>query len=489
MEPTLRLLPLAAVAVLGACAPSVRLPTPEVGLPAAFEPRPAISPSPATPAALTLDRWWDDFGDPQLSGLVTTALERSTTIRMAYARIAEARAVRRQSTAATLPSGSLTGSATEQGSGPVWGPGVTIPGNDSYLANFAPSWEVDLFGRLAEIRDRAALDNDAATLDFYAVRLALAADVATSLFRARFLATQLTDARDNLRIAQELADNSAIGATRGLTAAQDVARLRADAASREAEVTRLTGELQVAKRSLLILIGTPAATTDSLPVADTLDPPPSLPVATPGELLMRRPDVRSAELKLQSAASTVTIDRLGLFPRFTLTPGVGLTATGGPTGVGLWSIVAGATLPILDRARLLATLRVSEARGQQAVVTYEKAVQTAFGEAENSLTSVAADARRSEQLNRAERESRIALDAARRGYRAGLTDLTTLLQSERTWRQNRTTLNGARVGLLTNSVAAIRALGGGWNPARITDPAIQAAPQPAPSQPATAGNP
>jgi outer membrane protein TolC len=98
------------------------------------------------------------------------------------------------------------------------------------------------------------------------------------------------------------------------------------------------------------------------------------------------------------------------------------------------------------------------------VVGYEQAVQGAFGEAENALTRVEAGRRRIDELARATERSRAAFDAARRGYAAGLTDLTTLLQAERTWLQNRATLDAGRFGLLSDTVTAIRALGGGWDP-------------------------
>jgi outer membrane protein TolC len=197
-----------------------------------------------------------------------------------------------------------------------------------------------------------------------------------------------------------------------------------------------------------------------------------VPEATPGLLLARRPDVRSAEVALASAARTVQIDRLALFPRFSIQPGAVLSATGGG-GTGLWSLVAGLAVPVLDRARLLASLRVSEARGQQAVVGYEQAVQTAFGEAENALTRVDAGHRRIDQLVLATDRARYAFDTARRGYAAGLTDLTTLLQAERIWLQNRATLDAARFGLLSDTVSAIRALGGGWNPQADLAPSAQ----------------
>lgn len=417
------------------------------------------------PAAspMSLDRWWADFNDPQLGELIEMALERSTTARMAYARIAEARALRNQSRATTLPSGGLTGSASEQGSRSLWGAGVSQGGQDAYQLNFNPSWEIDLFGRLAAIRSRADLDNAVSTFDFYGVRLTLAADVANALIQARYLAVQLDEAEDGLRIARELAKTGELGFSHGLSAGQDVARLRADVASGEAEVSRLIAALQIAKRALLILVGRPSAPTASLAIDRVLATPPLLPAITPGMLLARRPDVLSAEMALQSASATVKIDRLALFPQFNLQPGIGLSASGGAAS-GIWSIVAGLALPILDRARLLASLRVSEARGQQAVISYERAVQAAFGEAEQALVNVAADKQRVVQLKLATDEAQSAFISARKGYSAGLTDLTTVLQTERVWRQNRATLYAAQASHLTDTISTIRAFGGGWNP-------------------------
>ncbi|MET0373312.1 MAG: TolC family protein [Rhizorhabdus sp.] len=449
-----------AIASTSACAPTISLPRPAVALPQAFEVRSVA----ATTGELALDRWWQAFRDPQLSHLIDRALERSTTARLAVARIAEARAARGQARASTLPTGNLAANATEQGSERLTGSGIDRPGSESYQASFSPSWEIDLFGRLAAIRSRADLDYQVSALDFYAVRLALAADVAGALFQGRFVATQLADADDSLRILRELAASAALGRSRGLTSDQDLARLEADVASGEAEVARLTAELRASKRSLLILTGEPAASTEALPLQPSLAPPPQLPDLAPGVLLARRPDVRQAEVSLQSAARTIDIDRLALFPRLNIQPGVGLSAAAGASS-GLWSLAAGVSAPVLDRARLVASLRVSEARGQQAVIGYERAVQTAFGEAENALTRVVGGEQRIGRLEQATSRARQAFDAARRGYAAGVTDLTTLLQSERTWLQNRSALQAGRFALLSDTVTAFRALGGGWDPA------------------------
>ena len=160
--------------LLAACAPALHTERPSIALPPAFE----SSGSPSTPRDAVEDRWWEAFGDPQLAQLAGIALEQSTTIRIALARLEQARATRALSRAGTLPTGSLTGAVTESGSERAWGSGLTAPSNESVVINFAPSWELDLFGRLSAIRQRADVDRAAATYDFYGVRLALVADVA-----------------------------------------------------------------------------------------------------------------------------------------------------------------------------------------------------------------------------------------------------------------------------------------------------------------------
>lgn len=455
-----------------ACAPTVKLGSPAVGLPAAYETVPAQQ------DAVALDRWWLAFADSQLSSLIETALVRSTDARTAYFRLSEARAIRSANRAQRLPTGSLSGSVKTQGGRQFEGTDLLgqTARSDSQSASFSPSWELDLFGRLAAIGREADATYRAAYFDYHAARMALAADVATALFEARSLAMQQENALQTLRIASDLVEASTLGRDAGLIAAADTARLETDKANAQAEATRLETQLRNAKRSLLVLTGDPTAPTDTLIIDARLAPPPAVPATLPSSLLVRRPDILSAEQKLEAAAQTVRIDRLALFPRISLQGSATLSRTTGPFGgtSGLWSIAGSLSLPILDRPRLLAQMRVSQARGEQAVVAYEAAVQAAFRDADNALASTVADRARLQLLTLAEERALFAFRAARSGFRAGLTDLTTLLQSERTWRQTRDALTVARAQALTGTVDTYRALGGGWDPTTIS----QALPQP-----------
>lgn len=485
----------------GGCAPKVMLPAPAVTLPPAFDGAPI-----AAGQTSALDRWWTTFDDRQLTTLVEEALANAPDSRLAFARLREARAVRRSAFAQTLPSGNVTLSANRQytnrlaTNAPAVDLGGGTPGSafnfadlfsptgaiDSFNISAAPSWEIDLFGRLSATQAQARADFAAAYLDYEATRLSLAADVATTLFEARGYAAQLDDARETLRISTALADAARIGVSRGLTPGSDADRLETDRANAEAEIVRVSDLLDTSRRTLLLLVGRAMAPLASIDIGADRGRPPGVPAATPAVLLQRRPDVRAAEMRLVAAGAQVRVDRASLFPRVTLQPGATLSGSNSPVGATnlIWQIGAGLALPILDRPALLAQLRITQARGEQVAIQFEQSVQTAFREADRALAALQADRRRQAALARAEQSARRAFDAKQTGFRLGLNDLTTLLQAETAWRTTRNALTAQETRSLQNTVTAFKALGGGWTPAAdasltgksLTDPDTKARP-------------
>jgi outer membrane protein TolC len=323
-------LSLAGLALAG-CVNTPR-PTPDTRLPTAYE-------APSGSAQADLDHWWTSFNDPQLTGLVETALEKAPDARTAAARLEEARAVRKgQVRQIYIPNTPLTGNAgrthTEildqtvpTGSFPFTQGGDS----DSYNANFDVSWELDLFGR-----KRAGLgvvNNDfaAARFAYEGARASLAANVAQSYFEARGLAVQLDDARQTERINAALRDFATKKANAGLIATSEADRAEADLADTQARAANLEAQLGGARRSLLILVGRGVDPLASLPVDASLDTAPPVPATIPGELLARRPDVREAQARLASASGMLKINELALLPTFNITPGVGLSKSVSPS--------------------------------------------------------------------------------------------------------------------------------------------------------------
>ena len=448
----------------------------EVGLPGGF----SMTGGQALPAT-ALDRWWTLYGDAELEQLVDQSLTASTDARAALARLEEARATRTSRRRSLLiPSGDLTGAGsitqTEQLEG---GNQFQAAGQSNALSlDFPVSWELDLFGRRRAANQVIAGDFAASRFLYEGARASLAGQVAQSLFQARGLAQQLQDARETQRIAADLARITRIRGERGLSPTSEAARAEAELATAEAEVARLDSELRAAQRSLLVLAGRPTEALEALPIAANLYDPPATPQAVPSTLLARRPDIREAQARIEGASGGLRRAELALLPTVNLRPSLGLARQESDlftSATGFWSFGANLLVPILDRPRLLAEIGVNRARAEQAVIGYERAVQTAFSEADRGLIQLEADRARVDLLEAGEARARSAYESARTGYQAGLTDLQVLLDAERAWRAQRAALAQARTIALQRSAQVFQALGGGWSPESQATPSAQAA--------------
>jgi NodT family efflux transporter outer membrane factor (OMF) lipoprotein len=467
MRPGLSIAVLASLALV-ACASK---PKTDLRLPVAYE-----APQ-SSQATAPLDQWWTTFDDPQLTALITQALAANPDARTAAARLREARANRTGQLTRFLPQGNATGSATRTDTDQIEG-GITLPGNiaipglpsggvsKSYSGDFNVSWEVDLFGRLFAARRATRGDVDAAGFDYVATRTSLATQVADAYFQARGLAIQLADARETARIQRDLYQLADRRAKLGLAATSEPDRVAGDLAQSDAQVAALEAELQAQRRTLLILAGRTSEPTANIDVPPFVGAAPEVPASLPSDLLRRRPDVRSAEAQLAGALGREDLARLSFLPTFTLKPGLGwsrLVQSGSVDESSNWSIGGSLTQPIFDIPNLMAQARIYNARTEQAAAAYEKAVQTAFSEAEGALVRLDADRRRVALLTDGEARARRAFNAARLGYSLGLNDLQTTLSSEQAWRATRTQLTSAQVQAVRRAVQAYKAIGGGWS--------------------------
>ncbi|MDB5437247.1 MAG: efflux system protein [Phenylobacterium sp.] len=463
-------LPIAVLAclALGACA-HVR--TADLRLPAAYEAPHSTSGGGAPAGAVELDRWWLAFGDAELTGLIDQALAANPDARSAAARLTEARANRTEALVHFLPQGDVTGSTrrtdTHQLAGTVFNfPGFSSSGvSDASAVNFNVSWEVDIFGRFLAARKAVTGDLAAARFDYEGARASLAASVADAYFQARGLAIQLADARETARIERELYDTATKRAAVGIGASSDADRVAGDLAQADAQAAGLEAELQAQRRTILILAGRTIEPTANVAVEPNVGTLPPVPEAIPSELLKRRPDVREAEARVAAQAGRSDADILAFLPTLNFTPGLGWQKQSQPGfSVTAQSLVTGGTFtqPLLSIPKLLAELKAQNARTEQAVIAYEKAVQTAFSESEGALVRLDADRRRVALLTDGEVRAARGYRASKIGYDRGLTDLQTALSAEQSWRTTRSQLTAAQVQALRRTVQAYKALGGGW---------------------------
>ena len=459
-------------ASLSACVTAPQVRSAAVALP------PAYSATNASLPAASLDKWWLSYSDPQLTQLVEQALSQGFSVREAFARLQEARALRSGALSGFNIQGDLSASGQVQRTQQISGganldipglPAGSLGGGSSTTANASVSlpvsWELDLFGRRAATRTVANADLAAARFDYEGVRAATAAEVARTLFQARGLAIQIEDARASARIQRRLFDLLSKRAQRGLAPTSEADRVQADLAQAEAQDADLTAALNATRRALLVLVGSGTSPISSLGIAAQVPAHPPVPAAVPGELLQRRPDVREAEARLQAAIGNVRLSELAFFPRITLRPTAGLNYTSGDFG-GLSAVAglgAGLTAPIFDRARLRSQLGVNSARAEGAVLAYERTIQNAYSEADQALLRLAGDRVRIARLESGAAAAERAYAAALRRFELGFSDLQAVLDAERVARGSRTALTSARLEGVQRSVQAYQALGGGWD--------------------------
>lgn len=466
----------AAALALAACASGAR--KPDLTLPAAYE----APPGTAALAPAALDTWWTIFGDPELDGLEADALKLAPDAKTQIARLREAGATKASQILQTFPTGGISGADTNKQTsnlGPASTSLIPVGGkSQSLTANFNVSWELDFLGGLITERQAARADFASTRFNVEGARASLVANVADSYFQARGLAIQLDDARESVRIETELLDVATAKAARGLGPTSDADRIAGDLAQAKSQAESLQAELHVAQRLLLILIGRGIEPVENLKIAADVPDPPPVPKAVPGELLTRRPDVREADYRMRSAALKTKLAKEQVFPNLVLQPALGYARTVAPgvtfippatlepeqqtTTTGFWSYGIGFTQPVLDIPRLLQEAKAQGARTEQAVIAYEKAVQTAYGDAESALVRLSADEERLGVLEDGEARAHRAYDAAALGYKVGVNDLTTALSAEQAWRNDRAALTAERVQALRRAVQTYKALGGGW---------------------------
>ena len=205
-------------------------------------------------------------------------------------------------------------------------------------------------------------------------------------------------------------------------------------------------------------------------MAETAPSPPAVPPGLPSDLLRRRPDIRAAERELAAATADIGVAVADLYPRISLTaaPALVSTALGSLLEWGSRSFTAGAALdwPLFDGGRRRANIEVRNARQEQAMIAYRKAVLTALQDVEDALGRIDGDRRQLVELEQARASAARAEDIARTRYRGGLVTLSDVLQAQ----QHRLSLEKqviqTRGALARDTVALAKALGGGWQETR-----------------------
>lgn len=414
--------------------------------------------------------WESVLRDPRLQDLVELALTDSRDLRLAVLDAEEARAQLRIRRADQWPQLDAQGRMTRERSTSAVPQGADPSTSSQYSAGLAlTAFELDLFGRL-RAQSRSAFEAWlAAEEGRNAARITVISTVAEAYLaeraadeRLRLTEATLEDWRASLNLAVRL---RAAGQSNGLEVSQAEGQVKGAEADREAAARAL----QVATNALTLAVGAPLPATLPPPMA-LADRPiqTQLPVGLPADLLERRPDIRQAEHLLAAANADVVAARAAFFPRISLTGLLGFAS--GDLGdlfddrSGTWSFTPQITAPIFHGGRLKGGLKIAEIRGDKAVATYERTVQTAFREVADGLAARATYQRQIDAqdaaVNAAERRS--ALSDLR--FRAGLESRLELLDAQRQLYAARLALVDMRQAQARASINLYCALGGGVEP-------------------------
>jgi multidrug efflux system outer membrane protein len=409
-------------------------------------------------------RWWEQFEDPVLDDLVGRALAANHDVRMAVARVDQARAVFDDVALDRFPT-VVAGASADVREEAIPGFSDSPRRLTTYRAGFDAFWEIDVFGRIRSQVRAAAATAEGFEADLDDVRVSVASEVARNYFEVRGLQQQLAVAERSLANQQETLRLTEVRRDAGFGEEQDVASASARVAAIEASIPPIRSAIAQREHRIAVLI----ATRPGAPGVD-LSPRPypslakALAIGEPDSLLRRRPDVRSAERRLAAATAREGVAAADLYPHISVTGFLGLLAgRGNPFDVAntrAWAVTPALSWAAFDLGSARARLRGTEGATRESLAEFEQAVLRALEETENALVNYHEEQQRLVKLMDQARESTRAATIARVRYREGVVDFLALLDAERTQLQAEDAVAQAEAGVFTGVIAVYKALGG-----------------------------
>lgn len=420
---------LVALVTATACASSTPRPLPDDVVPAGWETRTATGAAAATGTTTTAD-WWRDFDDPILTELIEASARRNLDVRIAEARIQEARATLSGAAAELWP-------ALSADAGVSYGRDRSGERGARFTLGLGASWEVDVFGRLRNEERAATADAVAYEADRSAVQLLLEAEVAEVYVEYRLRRVQLALALETTEAQEQTVRITRARFEQGIASRFDLERALAALALTRSR-TPEAEELALAAQHRLALLLADAPTSIARALSGDRPLPESDPLRvfeTPAEVIARRPDVRAAEWRLRASLARKDAAEALRYPRLDLAGMIGLDSSDlgrlfDPVSA-VWSLGAGLVAPLIDFGRIRAQIDVADARQEQAYLQYERAVRTALQEAQTAIMSYAHGVIRQRELENALTSAQRAARFARLQYREGTVSLLEVLEAER----------------------------------------------------------
>ena len=431
--------------------------------------------TPGEAASLADLPWWEVFGDATLQALIQDAIAGNHDLRIATARVEQARAQAGIARAAFFPSvGYNVNVQRSQEFAAFLGIQsnvVTPSATNLFLGAMSASWELDVWGGIRRANEAAIAQLLATEEGRRGVLLSLVSEVAQAYFELIELDARLDIARKTTAAYEDIyrifKDRLEFGVGSELETSRGEGALAAAAAT----IPELQSQIAAKENQISTLLGrNPGSIPRGTPLyAQAV--PPTVPAGLPSALLERRPDVRKIEEQLVAANANVGVAKADFFPKLSLTgmlgkasPELSLITSGSST---IWAIAAGLTGPIFQGGRILENYRAAVAVSDQAKLEYEQGVIKAFQEVSSSLVALDQLAGAETELARSVTALEKAVELAHIRYLYGLSSYFEVLEAEERLFPAQNAQAAARLNRLLAYVGLYKALGGGWN---VTDP-------------------
>ena len=421
-----------------------------------------------------LSQWWKGFGDPMLNDLIDQALVANHDLRLAKARVREAKAMVTVAESALYPSIDLFSFGGREKRIDRVMPGkqgseLIMPTADVVSGGLAARWEIDVFGS-RHLQAEAAVAQSAGTEESQrAVQVGLLAQVATNYLELRGIQQRTNILLENIEVQRERLRAVQTFYKAGLVNDMDVARQETLLHNTVGTLPVLTSTAKNLIHRLSVLLGEPPASleerlTHSMPLPVTL---PSIPRLLPSSLLEQRPDLRLAQTEVTAAAAGLGAARADLFPKFVLlaSGGFGALAVGGFPSLAesVYALGSGLTAPIFNAGRIKAHITAADARLDHVAANYEKTFLLALEDTENAYVAHTAALERRDQLTRAETAAERSHAHAHAFYQRGAVDFLSVLDAQRTRLSTSDERSKAETAVRVALVSIYRAFGGGWS--------------------------
>ncbi|PMU88059.1 MULTISPECIES: efflux transporter outer membrane subunit [unclassified Pseudomonas] len=418
---------------------------------------------------LNNQRWWTQFGSPQLNRLIEQARRDSFDVAAAVARVRQAQATAVIAGAPLLPEVKFNLSTSHQkllrGQG---GPDLdATQSNDtvnSFGANLSASYEVDFWGGRAAARDSALHSLRASASDQATVELTLLSNVAdryaqtlAARQREQIAELNLANARNVLELVQTRYDA-------GSATALELAQQQSLVASQQRQLPLIQQLAQESRITLAALLGQPVQALDLGTEPFQALTWPRIGPGVPSQLLSRRPDLAKAEAELAAAQADVRVARAAMLPAVTLGATFGSDA-GKAVEIlrsPYYTLTGGLVAPIFNNGRLTAERDKARARQDELLQTYRGAIINGFADVEKALSNITRLDQQRQWQTQELQAAQNALRIAESRYQAGAEDWLSVLDSQRTLYTAQDLNVQLRLSRLQASIALYKALGGGW---------------------------